>query len=529
MLVSEYCAMHPKTVFVREATGLVRSFSWMDALVMSLAVTGPTYFGIASQIGFVAPADPGADFTISALIGLLFMVPLGLAYYLFSSSMPRSGGDYIWLGRTLTPIIGFIGGWGMWISFLALLAAGAYVWGSVVVPVFLVTTGYTWNIPSLVAYGASFGASTTDAFLGGILLLIIGALITSFGAKVYSRVMDLLAVILILGTIFVICILATTSNQAFISAFNNYGGVNATYSGIIQQAANNGWTYTPVTMSITLLSVPFGVLLFNGFNYSVYVSGEVKNVKRSMFYGVLVALLVSGILDITGLYFATNMLGYEFNQAAFALFAAGKWPYAVAPWLALFVPMVVANPYLSTFLQIGWLALYFWWGGGLFLAASRYVFAFSFDRLLPTSFADISERFHFPLKATLLNFVLAILITYLTIFTTFVGEVLNTTAIWAIVWVVVGIAAIVVPSRKGLPLTASKWAFIISGILTAVVMSITAYFAFTTPAVGPSTLLSDGFLLVIALSGAVIYSTRYYSLKKRGIDLSLAMKQIPPE
>ena len=54
----------------------------VDALIVSLSVTGPTYFGIASQIGYIAPNEPGADFTTSALIGVLFMVPLGVMSYL---------------------------------------------------------------------------------------------------------------------------------------------------------------------------------------------------------------------------------------------------------------------------------------------------------------------------------------------------------------------------------------------------------------------------------------------------------------
>ena len=35
-------------VFLREATGLVRSFTWYDALVLSLAVTGPCIFWMSS-------------------------------------------------------------------------------------------------------------------------------------------------------------------------------------------------------------------------------------------------------------------------------------------------------------------------------------------------------------------------------------------------------------------------------------------------------------------------------------------------
>ena len=141
---------------MRDATGLVRSFTWYDALIVSLSVTGPTYFGIASQIGYVAPNEAGADFTLSAIIGVLFMIPLGVMYYIFSTSMPRSGGDYVWMGRSLHPSVGFIAGWAMWLSFIALMAGGASTWGAVVIPDFALTMGYTWHNPGLITWAAGF-------------------------------------------------------------------------------------------------------------------------------------------------------------------------------------------------------------------------------------------------------------------------------------------------------------------------------------------------------------------------------------
>jgi amino acid transporter len=150
-----------RSVFVRNATGLVRAFRWYDALILSLAVTGPTYFGIASQIGYVSPNVPGADFTTSAAVGLLFMIPLGIVYYLFAVSMPRSGGDYVWIGRSIHPILGFVGGWAMFISFIFLLAGvGGPTWAGVVVPVFYVTMGYVWHSPGLVHYATTFTKNT---------------------------------------------------------------------------------------------------------------------------------------------------------------------------------------------------------------------------------------------------------------------------------------------------------------------------------------------------------------------------------
>jgi amino acid transporter len=499
-------------------------------LIINIAVTGPTYFGIASQIGFIAPGEPGADFTISAMIGGLFMVPLGIVYFLFSTRMPRSGGDYIWMGRTLNPVLGTIGGWGMWLSFLALLSAGTTTWAAVCVPVFFATLGYAWNIPSFVSFAASF-PTPTNIFLGAMLCVLLGVLITSFGAQIYSRVMIVLAAIIMLGTFVYLGIVATTSQSAFAAAVSNYGGVNVTYNGIIALAQQSGWSYTPVNLSATLLSIPFGVLLFNGFNYSAVASGEMRDVRKSMLYGILGGLLLIYIVDSLGLYWTMNVVGYQFNQAAFALFANGKWPFAAPPWVALFIPMVIQNGAVLFFVQLGWILFFIWWAAALLLAASRYVFAFSFDRILPSAFADVNERFRSPLKAMGLNVILGAIFVYLTSFTTYVGQLLNVTSLWAIVWVLVGIAAIVFPYRRkdlagGMP--GGKWLSFF-GVLTVIAFSITFYYAATTPSIGPSTIASDVLLTVLFGSGLLVYAIAYFYHKSHGIDLGLIGRQIPLE
>lgn len=525
--------MESKSAFARDATGLVRSFTWYDALIVSLSVTGPTYFGIASQIGYIAPNEPGADFGLSAVIGLLFMIPLGVMYYLFSTQMPRSGGDYVWMGRSLNPGIGFVAGWAMWLSFIALMAGGASTWGFVVIPDFALTMGYIWHNVGWINWATTF-VNSDNVFLSGMLgVVVFGVIITSLGARIYSKIMVALALFVMVGTVCVLGLVAFTSNAAFQTDVGNFfsgtpGAPSITYQSVIAQAP----AYIPITMSVTLLSIPFGVLLFNGFNYSVYIGGEVKNTKYSMLWGVLLALLICGVIDVIGLYASMHMVSYQFNQAAFALFGAGKFPLGVSPWLALFIPAVAGNPYFATFLQLGFLLFFPWWGGGLVLSASRYVFAFSFDRVLPQAFADVNPRFHIPVKATVLTLIVAAILMYFTVFTSYIGQFLNTTTIWSIVWIVVGISAIVFPIRRknlaqGLP--GGKALLQVFGLLSVIAMSITLYFAVTTPAIGPSTAAADGLLAAIFGSGIIIYIVRYFYFRGRGINLESVLKEIPPE
>ena len=62
--------------FVRNATGLVREFSWLDAFIISSAIVLPSLWSYSSQIAFVAGADPGADFVLSEHFGFIFSLPV---------------------------------------------------------------------------------------------------------------------------------------------------------------------------------------------------------------------------------------------------------------------------------------------------------------------------------------------------------------------------------------------------------------------------------------------------------------------
>lgn len=519
-------------VFLRDATGLVRSFTWYDATILSLAVTGPTIFGISSQFGYVAPGNPGADFGLSAAIGFVFMIPLAIVYYLFSLQMPRSGGDYIWLGRTLNPILGFVGGWAMFLSFIMLLASASVTEPGVVMPDVAVALGYVWNSPGLISWGQTFASSSTNLFLGTLLTVGIGVIIAAFTPRIYSKIMLVLAGIIFLATFIFIGAFATATPSSFAAGLAAMTNGSVTVSGLVSQAAAAGTPYAPVTMAATFLAVPFGVLLFNGFNYSVYISGEVRNVKHGMFWGVLVALVICGILDITGLYLIEGTMGFPFIQAIWTLASAGKFSLGVSPWAPLFIPAVVANPFLSSFVEIGFLLFNFWWAAGLAICISRYIFAFSFDRVLPTVFADVNDRLHVPLKAVGLTMIVAVIFIIISIYTSYIGQLLNVTVIWAVVWIMVALAAIILPFwRKQFTsgLLGGKVLLPLFGVLTIIAMGATFYWGVTNPSLGP--IGSGPFTFILALfgSGFVIYLARYFYFKTKGLDLIKGQMEIPPE
>ncbi|MDA4134698.1 MAG: hypothetical protein OK441_03920, partial [Thaumarchaeota archaeon] len=98
-------AKSPAT-FVREATGLTKQISGLEALGMALSGMGLLYVFNASV--FTPAFYPDANPLVGPLIGLLLILPVAGMYALFSIAMPRTGGDYVWTSRVLSSGTGFV-------------------------------------------------------------------------------------------------------------------------------------------------------------------------------------------------------------------------------------------------------------------------------------------------------------------------------------------------------------------------------------------------------------------------------------
>jgi amino acid transporter len=389
------------------------------------------------------------------------------------------------------------------------------------------------NNTSLINLSSTIVGSTGDIFALGLFLIVVVFLITMLRPKMFTRVMTILFALIILGTVVSFVVLATSTHTDFVNAMNNFAGTGISYNGIIGQAATNGWSYVPVTTGITLLSTPLAVLLFTGNNFSAAAAGEIKNVKRSMVYAIIGSLFFAWILNVIGTILSLNLVGYQFTQASLAL--GSKWPLVAPPWMPLFMSMVTHNMVVLLVIQFGWLLCFFWNLSSFLLVATRYVFAFSFDRAFPTMFSNISERFHNPLNSTILNFILAIVFLAIATYTPFIGLFLNSVAIWSVVWFLASLSAIILPYKKkdiASSLPGARWPIpliAIVGAVSMIFMAANLYFSVTTPSIGPSTPQADSILVGIFVAGIVVYLINYFYQKRKGFDLNMAYAEIPPE
>jgi basic amino acid/polyamine antiporter, APA family len=512
----------------------VREFSAFDAFMIGTAVVLPGIFGYSSVIGFISGADPGANFVLSAIFGFLLMAPLGFIYILIAGVLPRSGGDYVWISRTLHPILGFISGWGLWISIVAIVGLDGFLTGTLIIPITLVSFSSVFHNASLLSAAATAG-TPTGGFLIGLFMIGVSSLIILPGARAFSRIQTVLFIVIMVGTLTSFGVLLTSTHQQFVTSLTGFAGTNVTYDGVISKAQSMNWSFVPVALTPTLTSIPLAVLVYNGFNYSAAASGEIKNVKKSMLIGIFGSLVFSMVITIVGVTLTQNILSYKFIQASFFLSGNGNFPLPAPPWMPLFLTALNSNVGVVTLIQAAWVISIFWNTAAFLLVATRYVFAFSFDRVLPMKLSDVSARFHFPLKASALNFVIAALFLGIASFTPWLGLYLNSVTIWSLLWIVVSVVAIILPFRKRdlvSSLPGGRWKvplLSIVGVVSLPLMIANFYWSVTTPAIGPSTAQADSILLVIFITGLIVYGISNSFHKSHGVDLKAIYSEIPPE
>jgi amino acid transporter len=80
----------------------------------------------------LAAAGAGASMPLSYMLAALIVLPGLLSSVELTTAMPKAGGIYYFLDRSMGPLVGTIGGFGSWIALVlkaafALIGVGAYL------------------------------------------------------------------------------------------------------------------------------------------------------------------------------------------------------------------------------------------------------------------------------------------------------------------------------------------------------------------------------------------------------------------
>jgi amino acid transporter len=522
------------TAFVRDATGIVRSISPLQAFITTVAVTN-IGFGVATTYLPMLAVFPGTNIPLAFVLVLPFLLVTSALYSLLSLSMPRSGGDYVWSGRILHPSVG------------SSLAFTNVIFNSIFMGFFantfvtyglyslFDTIGALTNNAGLIAWSASF----TNLFwvtLIGTILIVYMALTMTAGTTTYLRHQIVYWVIGMIGTITAMAYLSSNPTT-FAAAFDKYLGHYTTYQAIITTAHVS---YTPGSLAFGALALAW--LANNGYQYSGYFSGEVKQVRKSIFISTMGNNLVATTIYAL---FALALIGavgekWLNSVATLAAVSASNWGIPVPPNPYFFASLLANNVVIATVINIGLIAWAIIIIPSNWMATTRIILAMGFDRVLPGRFADVSDRYHTPVKA--IAFVA--FMTWLGLLATnYYGAVsanLNYTVVYTFILAIVSLAGAVFPFvRKSIYRQSAIAPYKVAGIPAVTIVGIVSFlfFAFISYSAGanssiggPNNIVS----LVAAVgvfigSGAIYFISRYYHLRKSHVDIAMNFKEIPPE
>src|SRR6476659_10938521 len=158
-------------VFTRKATGLRREASALDIFIYNTNNQN-VGIGVTFMVLLIPALYVGGSMVTATILAGLLSLPMAGVYAYFAAAMPRSGGDYIYISRTLHPFLGFLSSWNwvIWlVTYTGIPAAYLALYG---LSGLCREAGFALNSPRLISYGDNFTRKWWIFAAGTILLTV---------------------------------------------------------------------------------------------------------------------------------------------------------------------------------------------------------------------------------------------------------------------------------------------------------------------------------------------------------------------
>lgn len=335
----------------------------MKTLERTLSLTSAVAISIGGMLGsgiFVLPglaaAKTGSSVWLAYLLAAICILPAALSKSELASSMPKSGGTYIYIERAFGPIFGTISGIGLWLSLLLKSAFALVGFGAYLAILLNINTGF-------MRYIAVF-------FLAGILFLNI------YGVKKVGKV-QLIIVSISMVTLFLILVFALPQiQQDLLHPFllNDTVGLAGT--------------------------VAFVYISYAGVTKVAAIAGEIKNPSKNLPRAMIFSLLIMTSIYVFVAFALVGTIPLESLKTdlrpiyTIAHSLGGKYSGILAACVGVITLISMAN-------------------SGV-LAASRFPFAMARDKLLPEFMSRLHSKHLTPVFTIAITcFVMALVILFL--------------------------------------------------------------------------------------------------------------------
>jgi APA family basic amino acid/polyamine antiporter len=530
-------------LFVRQSSGLIREFRPSDVFIFN---TLGYALGLVLAVvpTFAAGLWPEQNVLVIVTIGTLLTIANAMMYGYLAGVLPRSGGDYVYLSRVVHPGLGFTANWGFtWSQFLglALYAAFTVNFGLAVA---LATLGNATGNDRLVRWSESVSKDWPTFLIGlGLLAVTLGVL--SLSTRILRWIFLIGIIPALLGTFITLGVLFTTSKEEFIRNFNSFMVERAdgqTYQGIISAAHGAGFSAGDATFVGALLAIPLGYWIYIGFTYSAYIGGEVKQASRTQPRMMLLTLGFAYLVYMLAFWRYYDVVGKDFTNSV--VYLDGNTDdgsgIPVSPVLNFFAGIMTDSTFLNVLIGLSFILWHVLLLLVIGMICTRNLFAWSFDGVAPKQLATVGERTHAPWVSAIVITAISAILLALYVFTSFFTIVVNYIVIFSVAFWIASFAAILLPYRRpelfnqapaavrrriaGIPMIT------LLGVGNLILFTLILIASFKTPAFsGPTGNRAIAFVVGIYVAGAIWYFVASTIQKRRGIDLNLLYKEIPPE
>ena len=540
-------------VFARDATGLVKNVSFIDSIALNLSnMSIGALLGLIGLSGllpmwFVGQDLTGVNLVYLAIIAFLVAVPQIVIYTVLTRRYPRAGGDYVFVSRNLGGFVGsvasFVGYTTETTAYLALIALSTvFAIGGVGLFFSSSSSFYTGLATPQGAY-PNAPASPSWQFAIGILIFAILIGINIVKPKAGYRLVSLLTIVGIIALLTAIgtyLAAGSTGVQNYINGvtgnglFTNSSAPSSTFANVVAGShtggpgGSTGFAWGPTIFLLPLIAA----FVFPWLNAAPAVAGEIKG-KSAVRWNVPISAGLAFIFLISSIGVMYWAGGQAFINGAFSTPAyVYGMPVGFNFWtLAMGLS---GNSVVAAFIGLGWIFANLGILAYGIIVISRYLLAQSFDRFLPSTISDVNPRFGSPAKAFIISLVVTVFLVGYAAYnytTSSLGAGTNPLfgAVLAsmVYFMIVGAAAIVHAIKKESGIT--KPILALAGIGNILVFGFISYQFLSYQSMWSINGFTFGWLIGCLLLGVVLFTGSYYYHKRRGVDIGLAYKEIPPE
>ena len=533
---------------IRRRSGLTRSFSWWAAFLFGIHCISLSSSGFI-PFSWVSSVWPGASIVGVLSIAVVFCGVHAVTYAIIGTSVSRTGADYVFASRALSPLVAFVASWTL-VLFSGIVAGGLAAWvpqsaiPALARPMAIILHNARYNLL------ADFATSHIGTIAIGWTIVVI-AMVTMLRTNIFIQ--RILGVGFIFGivawAIIYFSLLSASGPEVFRQAWNHFMapfGAVGSYDAQVPLARQAGMHIASSSTTMTMAGLIMGFWIFYGYYIPTFFSEEVRNPGRNLLISSLSSLLVSYLIFAGAAFLLQRLVkldwiaaeGYLSNNQDRVAAATHNAHVVAMPWITFYAAILKPVPWMIYTVAFAWIFTLINLIQTYFFYSSRIVYSWSLDRVVPDWTIGKPGQVPSPARSILIITCLALVGVVDAAFGGPLGTQL-TFVFFAVVTSLVPVFALTflpilspqlfqrIPKRFRTELVGIPVSSILGGVTLAYLLwMIVASFLF--PAAGvPNPKGTLVLLVVFLVSGTIFFAVmRAYRQRVQGIDIDFTYKGI---